>query len=188
MSITTAKPDPVRDLTNMIAHRLMRLSWSRCKDKLEEITTKQRELVPSQYNVYSHAGMYYSPAWSALSSKLCFGGNGEPIKVEELDPRLLDFHLEWKEGFNLLHEEEAKIRQTVASLLIRHKEKQQWRNMFPDLLTDGAFIDPIPRTSVSLCLVSNPEDEVRRVWPEKSIKLYNKIAGVIGYYAGQQIL
>lgn len=181
--MSTSDPRRVSFFVRFMVDRLTKKTRDSLGARLDEISAKNRQFVTTPYDAYSYGGSYFSTSWVGFVSLHPWG-----TQLQELDKSLVQFHLDWRADLKAHEEEVDKIRQTISALTIKHKEHQDWKDMFPDVITDGLFSEPIPRTRVTLCLVSNPEAEVRAAWPEKSIRLYNKIAPTIAYYAGQQLL
>ena len=143
---------------------------------------------PATVDKYCHGGKYYSTRFQDYISDVSYGGITTAQHVVSLSDAAIPFHLEWLKEWEEFLIDRNRIVQTMASMIQRYPLAQDIRDMFPDGVTHGTEFDKHPRTRISCCSFTNPEDEIIKVWGVPMLKFYNRINASVATYAGQNLL
>ena len=124
-------------------------------------------------------------------------------EANALEPDLIPAHNEWYAQFQQHHRDMGQVTQIIQSLMLRAKEWQDVRDMFPDFLL-GPLLQFAPlighrRTRPDLYLGPPPtpetEIEYERTkytkvmhWGEQPVTMFARISGTIALYTGYRLL
>lgn len=177
--------DELNDLNKMLCYSLRKAGKRSMATQYAQLMAANRKV--NSMDQFVMGGQVYLTDQKVFPLSYAHG-----IPLPPLPQTLVPAFLAWQQSFKQMDRDLGRIEQTLASILLRAKDWQQVRDMFPDRLIRSSLnywmmpICALQRMNINL--YDDDRQAREDVWDKRLIDMYERVGGIIDLYLGYKLL